>query len=459
MPLMPITESMFLLAETREHPMHVGGLQLFVPPDGEAEDFGEFVYETFCKQTDVARLFRKRPASPVNVMGTLRWTHDKELDFDYHVRRAVLPRPGRIRELLKYVSAQHGGLMDRHRPMWEVHVIEGLADGRLALYTKVHHSLVDGVSALRLLERALSPDPEARDCKVPWDPALFRRPKKDGGSRGGLNPLHLVSDGVKLAGDIASLAPAGLRIGMHGLRDPNLVLPTGAPKTMLNVPIGGARRFAAQQWPKTRIRSVAKILEISTNDVIIAMCAGALRSYLLDRNALPSAPLIAMVPVSMREAGADYSEGNAVTTMLCNLGTNEADPARRLAVVTGSTRQGKRMIKDLTPMQALGFGGVTMAPLLFSTVPGFVRYTPPPFNIVISNVPGSSRRLYWNGARLDGVYPVSIALDGQALNITVTMTAGKVNFGLIGARSSIPHLQRLLVHLENALTELEKLGG
>ena len=117
------------------------------------------------------------------------------------------------------------------------------------------------------------------------------------------------------------------------------------------------------------------------------------------------------------------------------------------------------MIKDLTPMQALGFGGVTMAPLLFSTVPGFVRYTPPPFNIVISNVPGSSRRLYWNGARLDGVYPVSIALDGQALNITVTMTAGKVNFGLIGARSSIPHLQRLLVHLENALTELEKLGG
>jgi WS/DGAT/MGAT family acyltransferase len=346
--------------------------------------------------------------------------------------------------------------MDRHRPMWEVHVIEGLADGRLALYTKVHHSLVDGVSALRLLEKTLSTDPEDRNGTAPWDPALFRRPKKESGSK---SPLHLVSEGVKLAGDVAGLAPAGLRIGLQGLRDSNLVLPGGAPKTMLNVPIGGARRFAAQQWPKTRIRSVARMLEISSNDVVIAMCAGALRSYLLDRNALPDAPLIAMVPVSMREAGGDHSEGNAVTTMLANLGTNEADPARRLAVVTASTRQGKQMIKQLTPVQALGFGGVTMFPLLFSSLPGFVRYTPPPFNIVISNVPGSSRRLYWNGARLDGVYPVSIALDGQALNITVTMTAGKVNFGLIGARSTIPHLQRLLVHLENALTELEKLGG
>jgi WS/DGAT/MGAT family acyltransferase len=456
MPLMPITESMFLMAETREHPMHVGGLQLFVPPDGRADDFGEHVYETFCAQTDVARLFRKRPASPVNVMGTLRWTHDKEIDFDYHVRRAVLPRPGRIRELLKYVSAQHGGLMDRHRPMWEVHVIEGLADGRLAVYTKVHHSLVDGVSALRLLERTLSTDPDARDGTAPWDPALFGRPKRHGGSK---NPLTMVSDGIKLAGDVAGLAPAGLRVGMRGLRDPNLVLPTGAPKTMLNVPIGGARRFAAEQWPKARIRTVARLLEISTNDVIIAMCAGALRAYLLDRGALPDAPLIAMVPVSMREAGNDQGEGNAVTTILCNLGTNEADPTRRLATITASTRQGKQMIKELTPLQALGFGGLTMAPLLFSSVPGFVRYTPPPFNIVISSVPGSSRRLYWNGARLDGVYPVSIALDGQALNITVTMTAGKVNFGLIGARSTIPHLQRLLVHLENALVELEKLGG
>jgi len=179
MPYMPITESMFLLAESREHPMHVGGLQIYEPAPGD-DDLGEQMFETFQAQSDVHRLFRKRPASPVGLMGTVRWTYDKDVDLEYHVRRTVLPRPGRVRELLRYVSANHGALLDRHRPMWELHLIEGLADGRVAMYTKIHHSLVDGVSALKLLEKTLSPDPDARTARAPWDPALFgSRPKAD----------------------------------------------------------------------------------------------------------------------------------------------------------------------------------------------------------------------------------------------------------------------------------------
>ncbi|AMY19924.1 MULTISPECIES: WS/DGAT/MGAT family O-acyltransferase [Nocardiaceae] len=458
MPFMPVTESMFLVAETREHPMHVGGLQLFVPPDGEEETFGQKVYETFEAATDVYELFRKRPAPPVNVMGTLRWIFDDDLDFEHHVRRIMLPRPGRVRELLRYVSAEHGAPLDRHRPMWELHIIEGLADGRLALYSKIHHSLVDGVSALKLFEKTLTPDPDRRDCGPIWDPALFRKKKSSAVATTGGGALAAVSTGVKAAGELAGMGPAAARIGWNKLRGNDMVLPLTAPHTMLNVPIGGARRFASQQWSKTRMTDVASALGVTLNDVVLTMCAGALRSYLIDRNALPDQPLVAMVPVSMREAGADASGGNAVTTVLCNLGTDQPDPERRLAAVVRSMNDSKAMMRNLSPLQALGYGAAVMAPLLLTPVPGFVRNTPPPFNVIISNVPGPKTEMYWNGARLDGVYPASIVLDGQALNITLATNADNVNFGLVGDRRSVPSLQRMLTHLDTALEELEKLA-
>lgn len=455
MPYMPITESMFLLAESREHPMHVGGLQLFEPPEGK-DDLGEQIFETFRSQTDVHPLFRKRPASPVGLMGTVRWSYDSEVDFEYHVRHTVLPRPGRVRELLRYVSANHGALLDRHRPMWEIHLIEGLADGRVALYTKVHHSLVDGVSALKLLEKTLSPDVAARSGRAPWDPELFI-PSSMPVSADREVSRSILSEGWKVAGELAGFAPASARVGLRAIRDRNLKLPLQAPRTMLNVPIGGARRFAAEQWSATRLRAVGAGLDITMNDVVMAMCAGALRSYLIDQDALPDEPLIAMVPVSMHVKGSDSTEGNAVTAILASLATDQPDPERRLKTIVDSVRSSKQVIRELSPLQALGYGALVAAPLAFTTLPGFVRYTPPPFNVIISNVPGPSGEMYWNGARLDGVYPASIALDGQALNITVATNGDNVNFGLTGARAEVPSLQRLLTHLDTALEELEKL--
>ena len=457
MPYMPITESMFLLAESREHPMHVGGLQLFEPAEGSsADELGEQMFETFQAQTEVHRLFRKRPASPVGVMGTVRWTHDKEVDLEYHVRRTVLPRPGRVRELLRYVSANHGALLDRHRPMWELHLIEGLADGRVAMYTKIHHSLVDGVSALKLLEKTLSPHCDARTGRASWDPELFlRRPKAP--EPGSEESRSLLSDGFKVAGELMGFLPASARVGLRALRDTNLMVPMQAPRTMFNVPIGGARRFAGEQWSTTRLTALASGLGITLNDVVMAMCAGALRSYLIDQNALPDDPLIAMMPVSMHAKGSDSSEGNAITAILANLATDQPDPERRLAAVVESTQASKQVIRGLSPLQAMGYGAVIAAPLAFSTVPGFVRMTPPPFNLIISNVPGPQHDLYWNGARLAGVYPASIAMDGQALNITVATNADMVNFGVTGARAEVPSLQRILTHLDTALEELEKL--
>lgn len=454
MALMPVTESMFLIAESREHPMHVGSLQLFVPP-GDPHDFAQEVHDKLTKG-EVHELFRKRPGRPVNVMGSLAWSREQDIDFDYHVRRTVLPSPGRIRELFQFLSLNHSTPLDRYRPMWEVHIVEGLADGRIALYTKVHHSLVDGVSALKLTFNALSTDPDDRNGVATWDPSLFRKKKP----RETPSALERITGGLALgrtiAADLVDFLPAATRIGLRAMRNEGAQLPLRAPRTMFNVPIGGARRFAAESWSLERMTKVAKARGVTLNDIVLAMCSGALRSYLIDQEALPESPLIAMVPVSLRKPGEDTGHGNSVSVILCNLGTHESDPLARLDAITDSAAKGKNMMRELNTLESLAIGAVTVVPLLFGPVPGFVSYTPPPFNVIISNVPGTSEELYWNGAKLDGIYPASIVCDGMALNITVASNGDSVNFGLICCRRSVPHLQRMLTHLENSLEELEK---
>lgn len=454
MSFMPPTDSMFLLAENRDHPMHVGGLQLFVPPEGSGPEFVRDMLEAYRQTDNISPLFRRLPGEPV---GT-RWKTDETIDYDHHVRHSAVPSPGRIRELLQLTSRWHGSLLDRHRPLWEVHVVEGLQDGRIAVYTKVHHAMVDGVSALRLMQRSLSEDPDARDCLPPWAlPA-----NKSSGDKKGFDPLSLVRTGAGAAGDIAGLVPAGLRIANQIIREGDVTLPR-APKTILNGSIGGARRFAAQSWEIERIQRVAKSSATTLNDVVLAMVSGALREYLLEQHALPDEPMTAMVPVSLslraESAGKDTDTGNATGAIIVNLATDRDQGATRLEEIAYSSRKAKKILSDLTPTQILAFSALQMLPLALTPIPGFVKYTNPPFNVVVSNVPGPKNDMYFNGSRLDGMYPVSIVTDGLALNITLTSRADYLDFGLIGCRRSVPHLQRLLTHLESSLAELEKAWG
>lgn len=454
MAVMPVTDSMFLLVETREHPMHVGGLQLFRKPAGAGTDYLNQVRNSLLDEPTVRTDLRKRPARPVNTMGNLAWTEDENLELDYHFRHSALPQPGRIRELLELTSRWHSTLLDRHRPLWEVHLVEGLTDDRFAIYSKIHHSVLDGVSALRQLQSILSNDPAVMDCPPPW--GTRRRAAKPDSA--GVGSGSLLRTGRDTATQVAGLAPAALKVANEAFREQRLTLPMQAPKTMLNVPIGGARRFAAQSWSLERVRAVASAAEVSRNDVVLAMCAGALRDYLIEQQALPDDPLVAMVPVSMRSSDSSderMDTGNSIGALLCNLGTDQLDPADRLAVINRSMADGKRIFKQLTPVQALLLSGINVAQLGVSTIPGVVNRTKPPFNLVISNVPGPREQMYWNGAALDGIYPASVLLDGQALNITLTSTGDSLDFGITGCRHSIPHLQRLLTHLDTALAELE----
>jgi WS/DGAT/MGAT family acyltransferase len=379
---------------------------------------------------------------------------------------SALPDPGRVRELLELTSRLHGSLLDRHRPLWEMYLVEGLRADRFAVYTKVHHALLDGVSALRLIERSLSTDPGERDMPAPF---ARRRAGAAPQSPAGGNPLvssvELAGQTLELTrglGEAAGLLPTVLRSVGRAVRGEATALPYEAPKSMLNVPITGARRFAAESWPMERISAVRRATGASVNDVVLAMSAGALRTYLLDAGALPDAPLIAAVPVSLRRdadrrAPRGSDRGNQLGAVLCDLATDEAAPEPRLRRIQDSMRRGKSVLDELSPLQAMLFSALRIGGLALAPLPGMATFARPPFNVIISNVPGSSQPLYWNGALMRGFYPVSIPYEGQALNITVLSYAGQLGFGLTGCRRSVPHLQRMLTHLESSLAALERL--
>lgn len=453
LPMSP-TSSMFLIAETREHPMHVGGLQLFRPPDGaDALDI-RALFESAIADDEVAPLFLKRPRRSLTTLGQWGWETDTEFDIEHHVRRSALPRPGRIRDLLELVSRLHSSLLDRHRPLWECHLIEGLEDGRFAVYTKSHHALVDGVSALRTLSRALSTDADERGMPAPWAPRERKpRPKRSGGG----SSLQSVA---KTAAHAAGIGPSLARTVGRAVRSEGAPISFSAPRSMFNVKITGARRFAAQSWPIERLKAVGKASDATLNDVILAMCSGALRHYMIAMDALPDSSLIAMVPVSLHgEGSSSDGGGNAVGLVTCRLGTDLPDAADRMATVRDSMLEGKASLKGMSALEILAVSGVGISPLGVWPALGLVDSVRPPFNLIISNVPGPREPLYWNGARLDGLYPLSIPLDGQALNITCTSYATEVAFGLTGCRRSVPHLQHLLTYLDEELKALEEAAG
>ncbi|HET9690067.1 MAG TPA: wax ester/triacylglycerol synthase family O-acyltransferase [Acidimicrobiales bacterium] len=443
---MPFADAMFLTPETRDQPMHVGGLQLFRYPEGAGDDWLRDVRARLLGETGVAPLFRRRPER-VALGAWWRWVDDDDVDLGYHVRHSALPRPGRTRELLELVSRLHGNLLDRSRPLWEAHLVEGLDGDRFAVYTKLHHALLDGVSALRLLQRSMSASPDD-PTPVPWAPQPPAPPRH--GGRGG-SPL----DALRSLAGAATLGPRLAYTAAEALRRQAVLLPAGAPRSMLNVGVSGARRYAAQSWPLDEVRRIGHEHGATINDVVLAMCGGALRAYMADLGQLPAASLVAMTPVSLRRDG-DDDRGNLTGAVLCPIGTDTADPVARLVAVRDWMTRTKELLSGLSQTEATALGALVLAPMLLQVPGAGRRLAAPAYNLVISNLPGPAERLFWNGAELQGLYPLSIPLAGQALNITVTSYAGSLDVGLTGDRRAVPHLQRLLGHLDDALAGLAR---
>ena len=456
----------FLLAENRAQPMHVGGLQLFRKPEGASREYTREMYRSMLAVDEVAPLFIKRPRRSLATAGQWVWTEDTEFDLEYHVRHSALPKPGRVRELLELCSRLHGTRLARERPLWESHVIEGMRDGRIAMYTKIHHALVDGVSSMRLLQSVLSTDPDQRDMPPPWgaNPATARaeRARADHDESLMELPASAFRTAFGLTAEAAGLPGALVRTLARGVRNETSAVSLYAPRTIINKSITGSRRFAAQDWPIERIRGIGKATGTTLNDVVLAMCSGAMRRYLLELDALPDATLIAMVPVGLnaKQAGsASAAGGNAVGAVMVKLGTDKADPGDRLRAIHESMQDGKEALGSMTPTQILAMSAIGMAPAVLYPMLRLHGIARPPFNLIISNVPGPEAPHFYNGAEMVGMYPLSIPIHGMGLNITCTSYAGKMNFGLTGCRRTVPRLQLLLTHLDHELGALEKAAG
>ncbi len=458
------TSAGFLYAENRRQPMHVGGLQLFEKPEGAGRNYVRELYESMLSYDEPAPLFLKRPTRGITSAGQWAWTEDDNFDIEYHFRHSALPKPGRVRELLELTSRLHSTRLARERPLWECHLIEGLRDGRVALYTKLHHALVDGLSAMRLMRSVMSTDPDERDMPPMWAPRQGRAKKARAEAEHSLAqvPLDALRSALGITADAAGMPAALIKTLSHGLRNETSALSLYAPHTMFNTTITGSRRFAAQDWPMDRLRAITKASGATLNDVVLAMCAGAIRRYLREHDALPDNTLVSMVPVGLsakQSQMASMEGGNAVGAVMVKLGTDLEDPADRLTSIHSSMHKGKEALSSMTQLQIMAMSALGMAPSLITPMLRLHGIVRPPFNLIISNVPGPRTQRYLNGAAMTGSYPVSIPINGMALNITCNSYADKMCFGLTGCRRSVPHLQHLLRFLDDEVAALEKATG
>ena len=444
--------------------MHVGGLQLFEKPEGAGRDYVRRMYEEMRDVDEIAPLFLKHPKRSVKTAGQLVWENDGQFDIEHHVRHSALPKPGRVRELLELCGRLHSTRLAWERPLWEAHVIEGLRDGRVAMYTKTHHALVDGISAMRLIQSVLSTDPDQRGMPAPWGvrPARTVRAQEKAERDLAHVPIQALRTALGVTAEAAGMPAALVKTLNKGLRNETSALSLYAPRTMFNHSITGSRRFAAQDWPIERLRAIGKASGATLNDVVLAMCSGAVRTYLLELAALPDSPLVAMVPVGLNAKQSQMAStegGNAVGAVMCKLGTDLADPADRLEAIHRSMLDGKRALSSMTPIQIMAMSALGQAPAILPPLLKMQGLVRPPYNLIISNVPGPRTTQYWNGAKMVGHYPLSIPINGMALNITCTSYDGNMAFGLTGCRRTVPHLQRLLGFLDDEVAALEKAVG
>ena len=460
--LLKVNDSAWLFAESHRTPMQVGMLATFAVP----EDRPDFVADLVARWRTAQRF-----APPFNyLLKTLPvpgWVElpDDQIDLDYHLRHSALPAPGSQRELGVLVSRLHSAKMDRRYPLWECHVIEGLEPNKWSLYTKVHHSQIDGVGGVRLLKRMVSADPDARDMLPPWavgtrgpDQSGIVREERAPAQRERLTLVGLAGgtaiSGAAVAGSLTrTYAESLVPLGEH-----ERAVPFKAPKTIFNGRIHTPRRFATQQYPIDRLRKVADAADGSLNDVFLAICGGALRRYLLEQDALPTESLTANVPVSVRP-GDQPQVGNAITFLYATLGTDIADSVQRIQAISRSTQLGKRRLPGVSGAAMDAYTAVLMLPFLSQAILGVGGHGRPASNVVISNVPGPAEQRYLDGSPLEELYPLSLLFNGQALNITAVSYAGQFNIGFTGCRDSIPSLQKIAVYAGEELEALEDALG
>ncbi len=464
-------DASFLALETANATGHVGGVCVLDPSAAPRPLTLARLTEVLAQRLPLVPVLRRKLLTVPFGLDQPYWVDDADFDIEYHIREIALPRPGSEAQLTEQVSRLHARPLDRSRPLWEIYLITGLAKRRAAVYTKIHHAAIDGASGAELLTVLLDLSPDGRELPAvaPFEPASPPGPvtlAALAAARLAWRPVQTVRITNELVKVLPTLTPAvsALVGGMLGLgRGDGGVIPSApgrAPATPFNKPITPHRRLAVRSVDLATVKTVKNAFGVSVNDVVMAMCAGALRHWLTDHQALPEAPLVAMIPVSVRDPASKGAMGNKVSAMLATLPTHLTDPAERLQVVHGATTVAKAQqaaipqglidqISDFSPPALTA----RAARVVFAT--GLLHRLPP-FNLCISNVPGPNVPVYLCGAKLLAHYPVSVVTDGQGLNITLVGYLGQLHFGLVACRELVPDIEALASYLVDELELLLK---
>ena len=477
-------DASFLYMETGSQFGHVSGLSILEPP----QDAGYDPFTAWRSQIE-ARLHLLEPLRRRVIDVPLRldhpfWIEDPDFDLDFHVRHSAVPPPGRLDQLAEVVARLVGRPLDRNHPLWESYVIEGVEGGRFAVLTKVHHATVDGASGVELLTMMLDATPEPADVPEAtddWRPerlptdfevlgrAMVSLARKPGRlmvlSARTARALGQATRNPVLTATAKSFreslrGPVGAILNVGRRREPDVDRPAQpitlqAPRTPFNHAITPHRKLALRSTPLSQVKAIKNALGATVNDVVMAACAGGLRAYLQDRDALPAEPLVAMVPVSIRTGAEPERWTNRVSGVVAALPTDEEDPLQRVKLVHESMGNAKELFQALPAEDLMNFSQFA-PPAVFARAMRVATRLRPPVNLVISNVPGPREPLYVAGAQLIHYYPVSTIVDGQGLNITVQSYLDTLDFGLVGCRELLPDLDELA---DAIVTDLDKMAA
>jgi WS/DGAT/MGAT family acyltransferase len=479
----------FLNLETANVFSHVSSMTIYDPAGSDGGAGVEATKRSILEHIGDLTPFRRRLVEVPLGLDLPYWIDDAEFDIDFHVRHHAVPPPGTPEQLGEVVARIHGRPLDRSKPLWELYVIEGVDDGRLiAQLTKIHHAAIDGAAGAQMLATLLdvTPTPAPPRPAAAWTPEAVptdtellqrtmleyvRRPEKmirlsvrtvrELAATTGNGGLHAIADLIAqpLPGPLGGLMRRRLR-GVDRPDDlPPALPPTKAPRTPWNMSIGRHRRFAYTSLPLADAKEIRRAVGCTFNDVVMALCAGTLRRYLLAHDCLPDESLVAMVPVSVRTGAEEDPYSNRVSAMFADLATNEADPGRRLARVQAAMVGAKAHFKAIPAETLQDFTqfappAIAARAMRMASRLRIADRTAPPFNVVISNVPGPSHSLYFGGAELKHFYPVSTLADGIGLNMTVQSYNGSLDFGFVSDRDLVPDLWSMVDLLHASMDEL-----
>ena len=442
-------DASFLMLESPDSPMHIGFLLTFKLPKGAPADYMQKLHAKLARFAVDVEPFNLRLAQKEG-FGKLapEWEVDDKIDLGYHLRHEALPWPGGERELGLVISRLHSLPLERSRPLWECTLIEGLQPERFALYMKIHHSLVDGIGLMQRLTHILAESPRGLSLP-PWSAPTTTTDAPTKPTQSTDEEWRRLFEGL-----LAGLGKPKAK----GEEKRKAGLPRG-PSCILNGKSTGRRRFATQKLALGRIKAIAKAAEATVNDVVLAVCAGALRTYLAEVDRIPKAPLLASIPVALPRVEGQ-TIGNSVAGIHAAIATDVADAKTRLFTIRDAMRAAKDDFNRLPTsvnriINSVGMLAMMMMPKKENTDPDKSTFT----NLTISNVPGPKQKLYFYGAEMDGMYPVSVLAGDHRLNITVLGYDEHLYFGLIACPDALPHMQRVAVVLPAALDELERSLG